>query len=71
VPAGTPEPVVARLARALRTALADPRFVERLAAMGAAPMPAERATPAALQAHLASELDRWGNLIRAAGIQPE
>lgn len=70
-PAGTPDPIVARLARSLRAALADPRFVERLAAMAAAPMPPERATPEALRAHLAAELDRWGTLIRAAGIQPE
>jgi tripartite-type tricarboxylate transporter receptor subunit TctC len=31
-------------------------------------MPAEKATPAALQAHLKADIDRWGPLINKAGV---
>ena len=30
--------------------------------------PPEKATPAALQAHLKSEIDKWGPLIKKAGV---
>jgi tripartite-type tricarboxylate transporter receptor subunit TctC len=36
-----------------------------------APVEQERATPAALEALLKSEIDRWGRIIRDAGITPQ
>ncbi len=70
-PRETPEPVVARLAAALRAALADQQLRARLDTMAAAPMPATRATPEALRAHLDAELMRWATLLGKAGIRPE
>ncbi len=67
-PAGTPEPVIAKLADALKTALADPKVVERFAELGTKPVPADQATPAALQAKLTAEIARWRPVIEAAGI---
>lgn len=66
-PKGTPQPVVDRLAASLQKALKDPTVVARFTELGTAPEPADRATPAALQAHLAAEIARWTPIIKAAG----
>ena len=66
-PAGTPEPVIAKLQDALQKALADPKVAERFAELGTAPVAAEQATPAALQAKLLAEIDRWKPVIETAG----
>jgi tripartite-type tricarboxylate transporter receptor subunit TctC len=67
-PAGTPEEAVARLSASLQVALADPGVIESLAGLGTAPVPADQATPAALQAKLVTEIDRWRPVIEAAGV---
>jgi tripartite-type tricarboxylate transporter receptor subunit TctC len=67
-PAGTPEDAVARLSASLQVALADPGVIESLAGLGTAPVSADQATPAALQAKLVSEIDRWRPVIEAAGV---
>jgi tripartite-type tricarboxylate transporter receptor subunit TctC len=66
-PAGTPEPVIAKLQDALQKALADPKVGQRFAELGTAPVAADQATPAALQAKLAAEIDRWKPVIEKAG----
>ena len=67
-PAGTPEEAITRLSASLQVALADPGVIESLAGLGTAPVPADQATPAALQAKLVSEIDRWRPVIEAAGV---
>ena len=66
-PAGTPRPVIDRLNRALRVALADERVVARLTELGTAPEPAETGSPEALRALLVSEVERWRPILQAAG----
>jgi tripartite-type tricarboxylate transporter receptor subunit TctC len=66
-PAGTPEAIVSKLSEALKAALADPKVVERFAELGTVPVPADRATPAALQEKLLAEIDRWKPVIEKAG----
>jgi tripartite-type tricarboxylate transporter receptor subunit TctC len=66
-PAGTPEPIVAKLSEALKVAIADPKVVQRFAELGTAPVPADQATPAALQQKVLSEIDRWKPVIEKAG----
>jgi tripartite-type tricarboxylate transporter receptor subunit TctC len=66
-PAGTPEPIIAKLSDALKVAIADPKVVERFAELGTAPVPADQATPAALQQKVLSEIDRWKPVIEKAG----
>jgi len=66
-PAGTPEPIINKLSEALKAALADPKVVERFAELGTAPVPADQATPAALQQKVVAEIDRWRPVIEKAG----
>jgi tripartite-type tricarboxylate transporter receptor subunit TctC len=66
-PAGTPEPIVNKLSEALKAALADPKVVERFAELGTAPVPADQATPAALQEKVTAEIARWKPVIEKAG----
>jgi len=68
VPAGTPAEVVATLNRAVREALAAPAVRDKL---GRAGMRLAASTPAEMQALLAGEIRRWGEVIRAAKIEPE
>lgn len=67
-PAGTPPEVVERLGRAAREAVAAPAVREKLAALG---VRMQASTPAEMQALLQSEIRRWGEVIRKAGIEPE
>ncbi len=67
-PKGTPKPVVDRLVAALQQALKDPGLNKRFADLGAQTASAERATPEGLRKHLAAEIDRWGPVIRKAGV---
>ena len=38
------------------------------AELGATAYPADKATPGALQAHLKAEINKWGPIIKAAGV---
>ncbi|WOB09515.1 tripartite tricarboxylate transporter substrate binding protein [Piscinibacter gummiphilus] len=67
-PAGTPAAVVDVLNRAAREALASPAVRDKLAKLG---MRVAASSPAELERLLASEIDRWGAVIRAAKIEPE
>jgi putative tricarboxylic transport membrane protein len=67
-PKGMPKPVLDKLVAALQDTVKDADVKKRFADLGATTMPPEKATPAALQAHLKAEIDRWGPLIRKAGV---
>jgi tripartite-type tricarboxylate transporter receptor subunit TctC len=67
-PKGTPKPVTDKLVTALQAALKDKDVASRFAELGTAPEPANRQTPDALRAHLKSEVDKWGPIIKKAGI---
>jgi tripartite-type tricarboxylate transporter receptor subunit TctC len=70
-PRGTPKPVIAALVAALKVALKDPALVSRFGELSMAPVEEERATPEALEAFLKAEIDKWGRIIKAAGIEPQ
>lgn len=70
-PRGTPKPIVEKLSEALQAALKDPALVARFAELSMAPVEQERATPAALEAFLKAEIEKWGRIIKQAGIQPQ
>ena len=70
-PRGTPKPIVDKLSEALQAALKDPALVARFAELSMAPVEQERATPAALEAFLKAEIEKWGRIIKQAGIQPQ
>ena len=67
-PKGTPKPVMDKLSAALQTALKDQDVIKRFADLGATTYPPEKGTAAALQAHLKSETEKWGPIIKAAGL---
>lgn len=67
-PKGTPAEANERLAKSLQAALADDGVIKAMADLGTAPVPADQATPAALQAKLTSEIARWKPVIEAAGV---
>ncbi len=68
VPSATPMPVVEKLNTELRAVLAEPDIRAKLEQQGAEPAPMEQAAFARL---IRDDVDKWGELIRAAGIQPE
>jgi tripartite-type tricarboxylate transporter receptor subunit TctC len=67
-PKGTPKPVVDKLSGALQEAVKDPAVIQRFGDLGATTMPPEKATPAALQAFLKAEIEKWGPIIKKAGV---
>ena len=67
-PAGTPADVIERLNQAVREALVAAPVRDKLAALG---MRVGASTPAVQEQLLASEIRRWGEVIRAAKIEPE
>ena len=69
VPKGTPKDVVAKLNAAMKEALADESIRKRFADLGQEIPPADQQTPEALRAHHKAETDKWGPLIKAAGIK--
>ena len=67
-PKGTPKPVIDKLTRALQEALKDDNVKQRFAELGTEPVEQKRATPEALREHLKAEIDRWGPIIKKAGV---
>jgi tripartite-type tricarboxylate transporter receptor subunit TctC len=67
-PKGTPKAAMDKLSGALQSAVKDPAVIQRFADLGATTYPPEKATPAALQAHLKAEIDKWGPIIKKAGV---
>ncbi|WP_426959735.1 Bug family tripartite tricarboxylate transporter substrate binding protein [Muricoccus radiodurans] len=67
-PAGTPAPIIARAASALRTATEDAALRTRLAEQGVELVSGDAAM---LRAALADDTRRWGDVIRAANIRLE
>jgi len=66
-PKGTPKPVIDKLTNALHVALKDDNVKLRFAELGTEPVAENRATPAALRAHLKAEIDKWSPIIKKAG----
>jgi tripartite-type tricarboxylate transporter receptor subunit TctC len=66
LPAGTPAPIVARMAEAAHAGLADATLRQRLPTLGMAPV---GAGPAALAGFIAEQRTKLAELIRAEGIR--
>jgi tripartite-type tricarboxylate transporter receptor subunit TctC len=67
-PKNTPAAIVGKLNAEINAAIADPRMREKFAAIGGEPLPG---SPAAFGALIADETEKWGKVVRAAGIKPE
>ncbi len=67
-PAGLPPAIVSSISNAMQKALADPAVVQRLADLGAEPLPNTQPQFVRL---IDAERKRWGDVIRAANIKVE
>jgi tripartite-type tricarboxylate transporter receptor subunit TctC len=67
-PKGTPTEIVERLNREINAGLADPMIKTRLVDMGGTPL---SGSPADYGKLIANETEKWGKVIRAAGIKAE
>jgi tripartite-type tricarboxylate transporter receptor subunit TctC len=67
-PKSTPAPVIDRLNKEINAALADPGMKARFADIGGEPL---SGTPAAFGTLIAAETEKWGKVVRAAGLKPE
>ena len=67
-PAGTPQPIVEKIAASIAEALRTPEVRERLAQDSAEPI---GSTPAEFSGLVRSELVKWADIARAANIQAE
>lgn len=68
VPANTPPEIVAILNQHVNAALADAAFKAQLAKLGLEPF---ASTPAELAKFITEETEKWGRVIRTAGIKAE
>ena len=67
-PAGTPDPVINKLNAAFVQAVKDPDIIRQIVEQGAEPA---GNTPAEFAAFIASETERFGKIVRAAGVKGE
>lgn len=67
-PAGTPSPVIDRLASSISAAVASPDVRERLTALG---MEAAYLGPEAFGRFLRTEHEKWAQLVRESGAKPD
>ncbi|MBX9826641.1 MAG: tripartite tricarboxylate transporter substrate binding protein [Xanthobacteraceae bacterium] len=70
-PAGTPEPVAAKLSQAALSALETPAVQSRLREVGAAVVAPQRRTPAYLKKFIPEEISSWGRIIKQSGLAPK
>ena len=68
VPRGTPAAIVERLNREINTGLADPGIKARLAEVGGSPLVY---TSSGLGDMITHDAEKWRDVIKRAGIQPE
>ncbi len=67
-PKGTPKEATEKFAGALRAALKDPGVVQRMTELGAEFVPDSKLTPEGLRSWLKQETERWGPVIKGAGV---
>ena len=70
-PKGTPKPIVDKMQKAIETMIARPDIRQKMESLGLEVLPPEQRTPAYLSKFLAEDVERWGKVIRAAGISVE
>jgi tripartite-type tricarboxylate transporter receptor subunit TctC len=68
VPKGTPQAVKDKLVVALKAGIKDAAFQAKMKDLGAIVVPEAKATPDNLRAHLRAEVDKWGPIIKKAGV---
>jgi tripartite-type tricarboxylate transporter receptor subunit TctC len=67
-PRNTPAEIVDKLNREINAGLADPKIKARLADVGGTPVPG---SPADFGKLIAEETEKWGKVVKFAGLKPE
>jgi len=70
-PKGTPDPIVRRMNKAMGDMLENAALRKRLQDLGLEIVPPERRSPEYLAKFLSEEIERWGKIIKAAGISAD
>jgi tripartite-type tricarboxylate transporter receptor subunit TctC len=67
-PKGTPKPIVDKMHAAIETMIARPDIRKKMEDLGLEILPPEKRTPAYLAKFIREDIERWGKVIKAAGI---
>jgi tripartite-type tricarboxylate transporter receptor subunit TctC len=67
-PKSTPAPIIERLNKEIRAGLSDPKIKTRYAELGATVF---AGSPADFGKFIVEETEKWGKVVRAAGMKPE
>jgi tripartite-type tricarboxylate transporter receptor subunit TctC len=67
-PKGTPAPVLTQINTAMRAAMAEPSILQRLGELSSEIPSVDKMTPKGLEDHLKAEINKWGPVIRKAGV---
>jgi tripartite-type tricarboxylate transporter receptor subunit TctC len=68
VPTGTPAEIIGKLNKEINAGLTDAKMKARLADLGETPFPG---SPADFGKFIADETEKWGKVVKFAGIKPE
>jgi tripartite-type tricarboxylate transporter receptor subunit TctC len=67
-PKGTPTPIVDKMHGAIEKMIAKPDIRQKMESLGLEILPPEQRTPAYMAKFLPQDIERWGKVIKAAGI---
>jgi tripartite-type tricarboxylate transporter receptor subunit TctC len=70
-PKGTPAPILKKLNTALRAAMSDPEIKQRMTDLSSDIPPLNKMTADGLRDHLKLEINKWGPIIRKAGVSAD
>jgi tripartite-type tricarboxylate transporter receptor subunit TctC len=71
LPKGTPDPIVRKLNKAMSDTIDDNGIRKRLEEIGLDILPPEQRSPEYLAKYLPQEIERWGKVIKSAGISAD
>jgi tripartite-type tricarboxylate transporter receptor subunit TctC len=67
-PKGTPQAIIDKMHKAVETMIAKPEIRQKMESLALEILPPEQRTPAYLAKFLKEDVERWGKVIKAAGI---